>query len=224
MTRSELKPNKTSRYAQYLPTVLQQDETLCAFLLAFEGVLTGLESQPLPTHKESKTTDFKDSDVEGGHLSGIGVILDIGIETILDGIHEYFDPKTTPEEFLPWLSGWVGLSLRDEWSTEAKREFLQQIVHLYKLRGTKAGLKAMLMIHLNKAQDKVLIYEFEIPAHYFQMELKLARQEPHININKIARAIIEQEKPAHTFYKLKINWPEESGVKSIEENVDRPPH
>lgn len=32
------------------------------------------------------------------------------IEGIIDNIACYFDPYLTPEEFLPWLAGWVGLT------------------------------------------------------------------------------------------------------------------
>ncbi|XZF66229.1 MAG: phage tail protein [Gloeotrichia echinulata DVL01] len=46
---------------------------------------------------------------------------------MIDDIHLYFNPQDTPEEFLPWLAGWVSLSLRDDWAVEVKRQFIQQI-------------------------------------------------------------------------------------------------
>ena len=183
--------NPTSSYTQYLPAMLQADPVLGSFLLAFEQVLTGLEPMSAPVS------------IEAGDGAAPG------LEAVLDKIHGYFDPDSTPEDFLSWLAGWVALSLRDDWSTAVKRRFLKQVVRLYKLRGTKAGLEAMLKIYLENAQETVQIYEFQAPAHYFQVQLHLASQDlvAYRHKEKIARAIIEQEKPAHTFYGLLIQMP-----------------
>ena len=54
---------------------------------------------------------------------------------------------TTDVEFLPWLSGWVALTLRADWSEATQRSFLQQIVPLYRLRGTRDGLQRMLTLY-----------------------------------------------------------------------------
>jgi phage tail-like protein len=172
--------DQTSSYLTHLPAIFQQDAFLGRFLLAFERVLSE-------------------------------------VEDVLDKIHIHFDPgpgvaqsDRTPEAFLPWLASWVALSLREDWAEEEKRRFLSRIVPLYRQRGTKCGLTDILETY---TQEEVTIYEFDQPAHYFQVEMTLSlsssKQDQIVlgRKEKIARAIIDQEKPAHTFYTLQILIP-----------------
>lgn len=173
-----------SGYLDHLPAVFREDPFAGRFLLAFEAVLSGRDG------------------VEG-------------LEQIAGRIADHFDPGTTPDDFLPWLAGWVALSLRADWDPATKRGFIQEIVPLYRKRGTLAGLKRMLEIYLRPlgdevSRDDVVIFdEFETPAHYFQVQLKLTIADPVLlrRTQEIARAIIDQEKPAHTFYALNVLIP-----------------
>ena len=130
-----------------------------------------------------------------------------GLETTIGRIADYLDPMTTEAEFLPWLAGWVTLSLRADWDEATKRSFIQQIVPLYRLRGTKAGLERMLELYAGQLPD--IDDDFEQPAHFFQVRLRLTEADPELLQRKqqIARAIIDQEKPAHTFYALQVAVP-----------------
>lgn len=186
------KSQEISSYLQYLPALLQSDNFLGRFLLAFEEILSGLES----SNSHPNIIDSNSSD-------------SLGLEEIIDNIHLYLDPSKTPDEFLPWLASWVAVTLREDWDLRAKRDFISKIVPLYRLRGTKAGLEQMLKIFLGNQNEEVRIYEFDLPAHYFQVELELASQDlkEYRRKEKIARAIIDKEKPAHTFYALQIQMP-----------------
>lgn len=187
---------KESDYVQYLPAVLQADPFLGQFLLAFEQILSGLPKSSLEKTVQAKIVPADSPDPPG-------------LETLIVEIHNYFNPTNTPAEFLPWLAGWVALSLREDWSESVKRKFIGQIVPLYRERGTKTGLIKMLKLYLGDL-EKVSIYdEFERPAHYFQVELQLASRDldAYRRKERIARAIINQEKPAHTYYTLQIRMP-----------------
>ena len=130
-----------------------------------------------------------------------------GLETTIGRIADYFDPVTTEADFLPWLAGWVTLSLRADWDEQTQRSFIQQIVSLYRLRGTRAGLLRMLALYTG---EPVEIYDaFDDPPFFFQVRLTLSEADPVLLQAKqqIARAIIDQEKPAHTFYALQIAVP-----------------
>ena len=167
-----------SSYVNHLPALFSQDPFVGRFLLAFEAVLSGSEDAKRP-----------------------------GLEETIGRMADTFDPKTTGEEFLPWLAGWVALSLRADWDVPTKRRFIEQIVPLYRLRGTRQGLEELLKLY---TQEKVTIYdEFKQPTHFFQAQVWLSEPDPErLRVKQqIARAIIDQEKPAHTFYALKVSVP-----------------
>lgn len=182
-----------NHYVDYLPAILQADPFVGQLLQAFERVMSGLSPR-----------DNRDE-------------IPKGLEEYIDSIHTYFNPgiqsgsDTAPSEFLPWLASWVALSLRDEWEEKTKRQFISKIVPLYRKRGTKAGLEEILKLYLKSSQlsEKVEVYEFDDPPYYFQVQLTLpdADQEKYWRQARIAKAIIDQEKPAHTYYALKILVP-----------------
>ena len=193
-----------SRYLDYLPALFRQQEDgfLGRFLLAFEQILTGRGDR-----NQQGLEEFLD-----------GITSFDGSE-ILAGSQRFFDPGPglspelcTRSDFLDWLAGWVALSLRDDWRDQEKRRFISQIVTLYRQRGTRPGMIAMLKAYTGlTGDDAVKVYEFEELPHYFQVELSLgltdsdmARQDLERK-EQIARAIIDQEKPAHTYYALRIS-------------------
>ncbi|MFM6532356.1 MAG: phage tail protein I, partial [Dolichospermum sp.] len=189
------KSKLVSSYLQYLPAILQEDPFMGRFLLAFEKILSGVKD--LPSYEK----------IIQGNSENIP-----GLEEVISRIDTYFNPQETPEQFLPWLAGWVALSLRDDWETSTKRVFIQQIVKLYRQRGTKEGLASVLKLYLVNSGfgDKVEIFDqFDNFPNYFQVQLTLNDRDPekYWRQSRIAKAIIDQEKPAHTFYSLKILVP-----------------
>jgi phage tail-like protein len=113
-----------SQLLQYLPAIyteaLEESPFLDAYLQAFEQVLLG---RPDATHLPAE-----------------------GLEQTIAGLDRFVDPARAPEEFLPWLAGWVALSLRADLSPKQQREFIANMVQLYRRRGTKASLQRLLQI------------------------------------------------------------------------------
>ena len=181
-----------SRYLDHLPPVFRDDPWVGRFLLAFEAVLSGL-----------------------GDVEGLGQI----VGRLADHLH----PDTAPAEFLPWLSGWVAFGLRADWDVATQRAFLAEVVPLYRLRGTPAGLQRMLEIYLGSldvqtgqatgdkgaGRNVLVVDDLTDPPHFFEVRLRLRDPDPALvrATQEIARAIIDREKPAHTFYALKIVIP-----------------
>ncbi|HYM50051.1 MAG TPA: phage tail protein, partial [Candidatus Limnocylindrales bacterium] len=64
------------------------------------------------------------------------------IFSTLDNLEAYFDPWLAPEDFLDWLSAWVGLPLDETWPVERRRAFVARAYDLFRLRGTVRGLRA----------------------------------------------------------------------------------
>ena len=139
-------------------------------------------------------------------LSGFQTVFD-DLAAEVDDVARYLDPMTTDAEFLPWLSGWVALTLRADWSVDTQRSFIQQIVPLYGARGTRVGLQRMLTLYTDQPVE--VDDDFEDIPHFFQVRLTLVESDPQLlrQMQQIARAIIDQEKPAHTFYGLQVVVP-----------------
>src|SRR5690349_20905532 len=115
---------QTSGYLEYLPAIFQDGAPfLRSFLLAFETVLSGVRAR-----------DPR------------------GLEATLDRLYTFFDSEQTPEEFLPWLASWVALTLQPEWDIGFRRRFIGQITSLYRQRGTRAGVEALLRAYVDVTQ------------------------------------------------------------------------
>jgi phage tail-like protein len=188
-----------SRYLAHLPALFQDDDFAGTFLLAFERILTGLASTDPPNLPRVPP----------------------GLERILDTIERYFDPASAPDEFLPWLAGWVATSLREDWDAATRRSFLAHIVPLYRRRGTAWALQELLQIYLNPTGDPLRdasvdvleaprptdpTYPTPYPPRYFQVRFTVVERDPAILARRasIATEIIDREKPAHTYYGLFI--------------------
>lgn len=242
---SSPRSGETSSLLEYLPAIFQEGSTpdhsnfLERFLLAFERVLLGLEevSQEVPQPGLEEI-------LGGGSIADPDQLLANSREgkKPLAGIHRYFeagfrlqnnqsvllDPlQSAPPEFLSWLASWVALTLRQDWNEVEKRQFISQIVPLYRERGTKSGLEKLLRIYTGLPGDNVEINEFSQPMEvgntllgintvvgegvpfYFLVKLSLPAPDPEAQLRQeqIARAIIDQEKPAYTYYDLKIQVP-----------------
>jgi phage tail-like protein len=194
-----------SRFLEHLPAIYQdplddsqesgRDLFLRRFLLAFEHVLLG---------------------------PGKGRAL----EEQIARIPLLFDADSTPEEFLPWLASWVALGLRAELDLARRRKLVAQIAHLYRIRGTRTYLEQLLKLYLEALPS---VIDAELPAlqiarhstvgedtylgggqaFLFQVTLAFARRDTQYveSQRRLAREVIDLEKPAHTWYDLKVVFP-----------------
>ena len=103
----------------------------------------------------------------------------------------------------------MALSLAEDWTEDEQRRFLARAVPLYRLRGTARGLVELLRAYTGDLP--VTVYEFDNVPHYFQVELSLglSLRDPDFEARKqrrqrTAMAIIDQQKPAHTFYAFRF--------------------
>ncbi|HEY9206930.1 MAG TPA: phage tail protein I [Candidatus Methanoperedens sp.] len=72
------------------------------------------------------------------------------LEIEISEIFKYFDPDTTPENFLSWLASWVNIVLEEDWREEKKREFIRWASFLYKFKGTLSGIEKLIEIYTGK--------------------------------------------------------------------------
>jgi phage tail-like protein len=194
--------NRSSSYLEYLPSIYQADAEKGAFLgrylKIYEKILSGRD--------DGVTT-------QGAQVEGI--------EQVIDRIHEFFAPETTTADFLQWLAGWMALTLRQDWEESKKRRLISRILSLYRIRGTKRALEEYIKIYLPGVNVQIteVVAPLQVgvtstvgedtyiggsPAHFFHVTIILPV--PDLNLAKIqergVRAIIDLEKPAHTYYEL----------------------
>jgi phage tail-like protein len=60
------------------------------------------------------------------------------------------DPYAAPEEVLPWLASFLGLTLDERWPLLARRQLIDEIPQLWRKRGTVAGLTRYLELYLDR--------------------------------------------------------------------------
>ena len=140
------------------------------------------------------------------------------IELMVDTLPEYFDPRLTPEEMLPWLASWLGLELDENWPIEKRRELTCWAAKLYRMRGTRFSLREHLRIYVGRpplivenfsglrlGQDAALgvnSYMGEATANTIMVTVLADR--PEELDEQVLRHIVETEKPAHAAYLLEV--------------------
>lgn len=70
------------------------------------------------------------------------------VEEALEHVTRYLDPESVPAEYIAWLGRWLALGVDERWSEPAKREFVARAPWLFKQRGTRRGLRAVLATYL----------------------------------------------------------------------------
>ena len=180
--REEIDLTSRSSYLKYLPAIYSDNDFMGRFLMIFEHVLGPIES-------------------------------------ILDNLSYYFDPGTIPQELLPWLASWVNLVLDDTWPLERRRELVKSAVALYQLRGTRRGVKEYIQAYtgVEPTIDEdfaglILGESAQLGRNtvlgggggQYTFTVTLELEDPDsVELGQL-RTIIEEEKPAHTSYTLRI--------------------
>ncbi|MGD0862267.1 MAG: phage tail protein [Candidatus Limnocylindrales bacterium] len=108
------------------------------------GLVDGLET-PHPIG-ETLPALYRDDDLAQRLVSAMDAAL-APIFASLDGFDAYLDPAYAPEDFLEWLSGWVGATLDHTWPLERRRMMVASAVDLFRLRGTASGLASQVAIY-----------------------------------------------------------------------------
>ncbi|MQA90380.1 MAG: hypothetical protein GEU90_09100 [Gemmatimonas sp.] len=70
------------------------------------------------------------------------------------------DPHGTPEDMLPWLASFLGLTLDERWPVHARRTLIAEAAWLFRFRGTIAGLRRFLEIYLER--PVVILEQFRL--------------------------------------------------------------
>jgi phage tail-like protein len=164
----------------------------------------GQSAQRLPQYLPAI---YRDDPFLGRYLWAFEQML-LELEKTIGSLATLFDPAEAREDFLPWLSSWVAFTLRADLDPAQQRAFIARIVPLYRRRGTKQNLLDLLSI-FTRGVPTITESDDSGPAHHFSITMRLPRAAPEIQLRQsaIAHALIDLEKPAHSYYDLDLQFP-----------------
>lgn len=101
------------------------------------AMIEGLET-PHPIGMELPGL-FHDDDFSQRFTAALDEVL-APIYVTLDAIEAYVDPWLAPEDFLAWLSEWMGIAIDEDLPEERKRTLVARAAELHTWAGTARGL------------------------------------------------------------------------------------
>ena len=174
------------------------------------GFVPGLES-PHPLGP-SLPALYQDDDFVQRMLGGLDSVLAPVFSTI-DNFDAYLDPRLTPDDFLSWLGGWVGIALDEGWDEDRRRAIVARAVELYRLRGTAAGLAGQVEIQTggtveiveNGATGWSVDPGGELPGSADpQMVVRVTVSDPKAIDAQRLDQLVAAAKPAHVMHRIEI--------------------
>ena len=174
------------------------------------GFVPGLES-PHPLGP-SLPALYQDDDFVQRMLGGLDAVLAPVFSTI-DNFDSYLDPRLTPDDFLSWLGGWVGIALDEGWDEDRRRAIVARAVELYRLRGTAAGLAGQVEIQTggtveiveNGATGWSVDPGGELPGSAEpQMVVRVTVSDPKAIDAQRLDQLVAAAKPAHVMHRIEI--------------------
>ena len=121
------------------------------------------------------------------------------LEQRQDHIAMYFDPRTCPASFLPWLAGWIHLALDSHWSEARCRRLLAEAMDLYRWRGTHDGLTRMIKVCTGLTPEIT-----EDPSQPFILQIRVSVPPGSDVRRELLEGLIKVHKPAHVGYRLEV--------------------
>jgi phage tail-like protein len=145
------------------------------------------------------------------------------MEEQIDQVDRIFDPEAVPGSLLSRLAGWLGVNVDESWSEEQLRRLLIAAPDLYRKRGTREEMEAIITIYTGEKPFIVEYFQYK----YLQETLELKQlmtqlygQDPYgftvlVKQERVPTAaqasalqrLIDEEKPAFTDARLVILQP-----------------
>lgn len=160
-------------------------------------------AQPRPSDSASHYLQqlpavFQESDFLGRLLLIFETIWE-PLEWRHDHFEQYFDPRTSPASFLPWLASWLHLTVNPHWPEDRRRLLLDEAMELYRWRGTPYGLMRMIevctgvQVQITEAGAEPFTFRVRFPAGGGSGQGDLIEQ------------LVATHKPAHVGYVLEVS-------------------
>jgi len=121
------------------------------------------------------------------------------LEQRQEHIHMYFDPRTCPACFLPWLASWFDVRISPQWPEARVRALLPELIELYRWRGTEYGLTRIIEVCAGLTPRIS-----QSPSEPFVLRIACKLPDDGSADRKLIEELIQAHKPAHAGYVLEV--------------------
>jgi phage tail-like protein len=143
------------------------------------------------------------------------------IVAMLDALPEHFDPDYAPRDILNLLSAWLGVDLDESQAIAVQRDTIRRAAELGRRRGTKGGLELALSlafpgVPLRVEDEGGVVWSADgkrVESKPSQFVVYCDKPVTEDVQAAIARCI-EQFKPVHTAYRLRVKAPKKKPTES----------
>jgi len=162
---------------------------------------------------------YTDGDFGMRFVGALEELLD-PIVAMLDALPEHFDPDYAPRHILNLLSAWLGVELDESRAIAVQRDTIRRAAELGRRRGTKGGLELALSLAF---PDVPLRVEDEGRIVYAAGEVVESNPPQFVvycdkpvteDVQAAIARCIEQFKPVHTAYRLRVKAPKKKPAES----------
>lgn len=199
-----------------LPAVYRQSRDLGPFLAAFEAIL-------FAPRDASGSADAAGAEAQPHGKS---------LEEQIGAIPSLIDPGETGEEFLDWLAQWAAVAQLAE--ARDRRGLIAAMVPLYRIRGTRRYVERVLGFYVSGRatveEEDLSGMAVGIPGQadigvgtrlgedpfrfsvFIEFDPIPGTPQERSSLVALARKIIDLAKPAHSYYRLAHNLPDDRGL------------
>lgn len=162
---------------------------------------------------------YTDGDFGMRFVGALEEVLD-PIVAMLDALPEHFDPDYAPRHILNLLSAWLGVDLDESRAIAVQRDTIRRAAELGRRRGTKGGLELALSlafpdVPLRVEDDGRIVWAAGETVESNPPQFVVYCDKPVTEDVQAAIArCIEQFKPVHTAYRLRVKAPKKKPAES----------
>ncbi len=222
--------SQESKYLKYLPATFReqgeglQENFMGRFLLAFERALSGIEGETGDTRGIEEVIDeihnyFDPNRTPPQFINWLAKWVALDLPQTADWMESDFGlTQTGADQTFPFPEG-------SPLGNTRNRNLIKSIASLYRSRGTRKGLEEFIRVYapninieIREFPDSFRIGEtstigdnamIDERPYYFQAVIYVPAPNPQLlaEFKQAAAAILDREKPAHTFYDFVLEIP-----------------
>lgn len=117
----------------------------------------------------------------------------VGIEEDIETATRFLDPGGIPAQYLLWLADWLALEADETWGEDELRSFVRQAPTLFKQRGTREGLLAVLDVFLDIDDLRPTAWEYALERERAELDEQVASKE--LTLDEAAAELDRLETP-----------------------------